>query len=61
MIGLLRGLIICLLCMLPLATGAAAASLLDGTDLGSMVEKNGPLSSAEAAHAATLAMARSSS
>jgi len=28
-----------------------AMELLDGTDLGSMVEKNGPLSSAEAAHA----------
>src|SRR5215218_3468439 len=29
-----------------------AMELLDGTDLGSIVEKNGPLSSAEAAHAA---------
>src|SRR5512138_2711131 len=28
-----------------------AMELLDGTDLGSIVEKNGPLSSAEAAHA----------
>jgi eukaryotic-like serine/threonine-protein kinase len=28
-----------------------AMELLDGTDLGSMVEKNGPLASAEAAHA----------